>query len=90
MVDYKIKDKLFDYCKQIKNIETLVRKDVIDKEVKIISNYNGQPYGSSKPSLKGKVFKIKDIIIDDKQIYFHNGNIDHCYISIHEVEFLYD
>jgi hypothetical protein len=34
------------------------------RRVRILSNYNGQPWGSSKRSLKGKVLEVERIYYD--------------------------
>lgn len=61
------------------------------RTVKIISDYNGQPYGHSKPSMKGQTFKVKNVEITSGGgggVYFWDGNCDHVYISMDEVEFI--
>lgn len=44
-------------------------KFLIGKKVLILSNYNGQDYGRSKPSQKGKIHKISQADIVDGKIY---------------------
>jgi hypothetical protein len=34
------------------------------RKVRVLSNFNGQPWGRSKPSLKGKVFEVERVHYD--------------------------
>ena len=48
------------YAQAERELEKL-REELIGKEVRIISNYNGQPYGKTRKPLTGKVFKVKRV-----------------------------
>jgi hypothetical protein len=37
---------------------------LVGRSAKIMSDYNGQPYGSSKPSMKGQIKSITDVHLD--------------------------
>lgn len=49
-----------DYQRQVSDI-------LRDKVIEIISDFNDQPHGRSKPSLKGKRYKVKSAHIDASQ-----------------------
>ncbi len=60
------------------------------RKVRILSDYNGQSFGSSKPSQRGSVCTVK-------QAKWHNGDwslqldewaYGHPFIALNEVEFL--
>lgn len=52
---------LINKAKDLQNkAEVLVK----GKRVKIVSNYNGQDYGRSKPALTGQIFEVTSIHID--------------------------
>jgi hypothetical protein len=76
------------YAEKIKVIRDKVSEMLIGRQARIISNFNGQPYGTSKPSLKGKVITVKAISIDSYGCQVWDGNFDHVYLLIDEVEFL--
>lgn len=52
---------------QIKNKMADLSKHLVGRKVRIIGNYNGQPWGTSRPSLKGKEFEIASICLSDWQ-----------------------
>lgn len=57
------------------------------KQFRVLSNYNGQPYGRSKKSMKGEIFTVESIGFDNEGAYIFPK--DHrLAISISEVEFL--
>ena len=45
----------------LRSEEERMTKEFKGRKVRIISDYNGQPFGSSKKALKGKVMTIKYI-----------------------------
>ena len=51
--------------------EGLIEDMLKGKTVEIVSNFNDQPHGRSKPSLKGKRFAIKSAHIETR----HGGEI---------------
>lgn len=84
-----MKAKLLEYSAQIKLIQIEAENLVIGKEVTITSNYNGQAYGHSKPSLKGTKFIIKSIYINSGcEVWLWDGNFEHVYIELSQVEFV--
>jgi hypothetical protein len=58
------------------------------QKFKVLTDYNGQPFGKSSPSLKGKIFAIKSpldlVFIDGTERIALKGG----YIDINKVEFL--
>lgn len=63
---------------------------LIGRKYRVLSNFNGQLYGSSKKPLTGKVFEIKLIAVDSGGISVWDGDYNHCYIDLSEVELLDD
>ena len=78
----------------IKNMETGINRqiDVVCKEligwsIKIISNYNGQPVGRSRPSLKGQTRIIKHVFFAHSEFhYFIEDEL--CALSSDDFEFI--
>jgi len=81
-------------CKEassrIADISKVISGRIVGRKAKIISNFNGQCVGHSKPSLKDKTITIKSILIDSRECYLWDGNYNHYFIPIGEVEFLDD
>lgn len=74
-------DKIADLAKILSN-------RIIGRQAKIISDFNGQPVGSSRKSLRGKIITIKAVSVDSWGCDLWDGNFEHCYIPSREVEFL--
>jgi len=77
-------------CSKIEQLQKEIGDKFEGRSVRILSNYNAQPYGNSKPSLKGKVFKITSAHIDSRDCYFFLEGYEYgCSgVFIDEVEFL--
>jgi len=74
---------------KITKIRNGLSEIMIGRKAKITSNYNGQSCGGrSKPSLKGKVITIKDVFIGSDSCQIWDGDINHCFIPVEEVEFI--
>ena len=58
----------------------------IGKRIKIISDYNGQPYGISKKSLKGTVHRIANVYYTNDFLIFIKGH--RLGLRFDEVEFI--
>ncbi len=83
---------LSSFSESYKELEIL-KKELIGKKVKIISNYNGQQFGSSKPKLTGKIFEIKSVFYNNSNVespigIFIEGHL--LGLSLSEVEFIDD
>jgi hypothetical protein len=63
-----------------------VKDHYIGKDIKIISDYNGQPYGSSKKSLKGTIHKIVKVYYTNDFFIFIKGH--RLGLRFDEVEFI--
>jgi hypothetical protein len=59
----------------------------VGKRVKIISNYNGQPHGRSKPPLTGRIFEVEYVSTNDSEIQFGLKG-QNLFVRLHEVEFV--
>jgi hypothetical protein len=40
------------------------RKTAVGRKVRVVTDITGQPYGRSKPSQKGRTFKIAAVLLD--------------------------
>jgi len=59
------------------------------RRVRIVSDFNDQPYGRSRPSLKGKVTTISHVCVESSHsCFFLEGYL--CSVRPNEVEFLED
>ena len=65
---------------------------VAGKKVTILSNFNGQPHGRSRKSLKGSVQTVKRASFDGGSLWLwlEDGGQCWCAIGFEEVEFLCD
>jgi len=85
----ELKHEIVTYISKIKAIEVSVKEMLIGRQARIISDYNGQLYGHSKPSLRGKVITIKYASIDSLGCSVWDGDWNNrAYIGIDEIEFL--
>lgn len=57
------------------------------REIRILSKFNGQPCGCSRPVLTGKVFTVGAVCIDHGAAFVLPGKSG-AYAKIDEVEFL--
>jgi len=73
---------------KIQSMHDRVSEMVVGRKARILSNFNGQACGRSKPSLKGKIITVKNVSIDSYGCQLWDGNYDHCFIPMDEVEFL--
>jgi hypothetical protein len=66
-----------------------VRAELIGKRARIISDWNGQPYGRSKPSQEGKEAKIVQVEMDpsddEPSVLLEGYNL---YIALGEIEII--
>jgi hypothetical protein len=58
-----LKAELLKAMQQVMEINQDAQEAIIGKKVRITSNYNGQPYGRSRPSLRGKIFTVSGVEI---------------------------
>ena len=69
--------------------ERLANELVRGRYVRIIKDFRDQPWGSSKPNLKGKVFKVRNLFFSDIDggctLWLEGVR---CGVSINEVEFV--
>ncbi|KKK88912.1 hypothetical protein LCGC14_2738380 [marine sediment metagenome] len=72
---------------QVLDVHNTAQAMMIGKQVKILSDFNGQPYGRSKKSLKGKTFFVISVEIDRFQIWLFLKDM-RCGIDSKEVEFI--
>ena len=60
---------------------------VVGRPVRILSDYNGQPYGRSRRSLKGETKTAERVVVDSQGIYLFLRD-ERVSIPIDEVEWL--
>lgn len=58
------RDQMFSLFAHFVTLEEKFNDGVKLRRVKIKSNFNGQPYGHSKKSLKGEMFTVKSGFFD--------------------------
>jgi hypothetical protein len=87
-----IAEKLIDANQTIKNIQEEARCLVAGRKVRIVSNFNGQPCGRSRKSLKGTVQTVKSLQLDGYHIwlFLEDGGKCWCGVGLKEVEFIDD
>lgn len=65
-----------------------IHRILVGKKAVVLSDYNGQPYGSSRPSMKGKEIEIRSISMDgialDRIDVLPEGH--RCYLPLEELE----
>jgi len=81
----RVLELLTEMIESEKGIKALL----IGRRVRIISNYNGQPYGHSKKPLTGLEFVIEGVQVDTLSGINLRAPTGHrLYLGIEEVEFL--
>jgi hypothetical protein len=60
---------------------------VVGRPVRILSDYNGQPYGRSRRSLRGETKTAERVVIDSQGIYLFLRD-ERVSIPVDEVEWL--
>ena len=89
MENQTIKDTVGLISQGVQTYQRQYQNLVVGRIVKIISDFNGQPYGNSKKNLKDTTFKVIHATIDDGgRCWLHDGDYNHTYIGIDEVEFM--
>ena len=92
--DAEIRELLHDYEQQIAALELRAVNLVKGRKVRIVGDWNGQPYGSSKPSRTGKVFTATGVSLSGHQPYGSWSGVqveEHPYDAppyLRDVEFL--
>lgn len=89
MTNQEIQNTALFYSREVYAAQSKYFDLVIGKTVKILSDFNGQPYGNSKKSLKDTTFIVSNAIIDDNgKRWLWDGNCNHTYIEMENVEFV--
>lgn len=57
-------DAIREATREINAIVERLRYNLMGTKPLIVGNYNGQPFGSSRPNLKGKVVQVVDVQFD--------------------------
>lgn len=76
--------------REIKEIQDRIHKLLKGRTVRIISNYNGQPLGSSRKSWKGREGKIKEAHVNGRDcvVWLDINGYSEPGLYLHELEFL--
>ena len=82
-----MKDRLMELYHEAKGLEDTAIILSKGRKVRIISKYNGQPFGSSKKPLTGQVFTIKSVMFDfaGPMLFVEGQNLS---LGLSEVEFV--
>lgn len=84
---YNITSKLAELKDSQLSLLEYSRNILVGRSIKILSDYNGQTYGKSKPSLKGKIKVIAHVSITDCRLYVAiEGFLYSCGLEIEEWE----
>ena len=83
MIRQQMNERVFKIRELLGELKWLL----VDQRVKVTSGYNGQPYGSSRPRLTGKEFKISDVSFGNGELFlFLTG--ERVGIRPNEIEFV--
>ena len=72
---------------KIKDLVDSVNMEYIGKKFRVLSNYNGQPYGRSRKSKKGQIFTVDWIGFDDGKAFISPKEERLC-LGLDEIEFI--
>lgn len=82
-----MKDEVNRIEKLMSDLNSELKNKFVGKTVRIIKNWNGQPYGKSKKNLKGETFKIVSSIFYGTSVCFLLEG-QRLYINSDYVEFV--
>ena len=77
-----------EFCKQLHDRAMEI---VGGRKVRIVSNWNGQPFGESRPSRYGQEFTVDQVSVSNGPSWVYIGIAEHQYDApprLNEVEFL--
>lgn len=78
---------IFQATTKIDGIIKSVNHEYKGRKFRILSNYNGQPYGRSKRSMRGQILTVSFVSFDDEKAYiFPEGY--RLSLELREVEFI--
>lgn len=83
-----MKTQLENFLVEAKAAHERLNALVKDKQVRIVSNYNGQPFGRSKRSLRGEIMTVTGAHIDPHWGVYLRLKGERCSILASEVEWL--
>ncbi len=87
MTKRSIPAQLASLSESVRAAEEKARSLVLGRRVRIVSAYNGQPFGRSRKPLTGKVFEVVGVSLDGSafSLWLSGNGLS---IGIDEVEFL--
>lgn len=65
--------------------KSVIHRMLRGKTATITSDYNGQPHGSSRPSMKGKEMRIGSVHIDNDEVHVRPSG-QRCYLPLSDVD----
>jgi len=86
MTDREIKSRVLAQFNKALGAHRNIRELLVGRSAKIISDYNGQPYGRSAPSMRGRIKSIVAVHFDLNQGVSVQLTGSRLYISIDEIE----
>ena len=82
-----IRSEIEAASRQVRAINTKWNMLLAGVRVRILSKYNGQPFGISKKPLTGETRKIEDVNITAEGVYLRLEG-ERLYIGLEEVDFV--
>lgn len=67
-----------------------LKEKLVGRQYRVTSNFNGQVVGSSRKPLTGKVFTVKSVVVSPSHVSVWDGDYNHCFVDLSEVELLND
>jgi len=88
--DANLKAALAKHVRHVQSINDDANRALKGVRVRIVSDYNGQPYGRSKPSLKGTICTVDSVSIDDNRahIFLKEYLYGHPSVGLNDIEFI--
>ena len=81
-----VKQQVLNTSREINKLERDIELLCVGQVVTVTSNYNGQPYGRSRPSQKGKKGIITSVTARGDRVWFFVGG-ESLALSLDEVAF---
>jgi len=73
---------------KINRIHNDLSKLMVGRKAKIISDFNGQMYGKSKKSMKGREFVVESVHVSATDCCVFSWKVSNLFIPVEEVDFI--
>ena len=84
-------ERIRDLARQVDALETEAAKLIEGRMVRVAADFRDQPYGSSKPNLKGKTFRVAALFLCPEPVVWlatESGRVLGTGIALDKVEIL--